>query len=153
MDNVLYSQESCIATIKINRPEVRNALSKEVIIKITEYLEHLELDPLIRVVVLTGAGDHFCAGVDLSWMHAAITYSEKENYQDAKLLEKMLRLLNNLNKPTICVVQGCAFAGAIGLIACCDFVIATENAKFCLSEVKLGLAPAVISPYVIAAIG
>jgi methylglutaconyl-CoA hydratase len=142
-----------IARVALARTDVHNAFDDTLIAELTATLESLERDPDIRVVVLTGRGASFSAGADLGWMRRMAHASAEENRTDALRLAKLMRTLDGLSKPTIARVNGAAFGGGVGLVACCDIAIATENAKFALSEVKLGLVPAVISPYVIAAIG
>lgn len=142
-----------VATITLNQPEKHNAFD-EVVIK--ELLSHLTLvanKKNIRVLVLKAEGKHFCAGADLAWMKRMGQLNYEENKQDAQQLAKLMATLNDLPIPTIVQVQGAAYGGAIGLIACSDIAIVSENARFCLSEVKLGLAPATIGPYVINAMG
>ncbi|MGA9342162.1 MAG: enoyl-CoA hydratase-related protein, partial [Rhodanobacteraceae bacterium] len=146
-------RRNTIATVTLNRPEAHNAFDDALIAQLTAALEALERDPAVRVVVLTGAGATFSAGADLSWMRSMARASEVENRADSLRLATLMRTLNFLAKPTVARVNGSAYGGGVGLIACCDVAIATEGAKFSLSEVKLGLVPAVISPYVIAAIG
>ena len=141
------------ATVTINRPDVHNAFDDELIAALTGQLEGLGNDDAVRVVVLTGAGKSFSAGGDLNWMQRTASYSEDENLVDAAALARLMNTLHGLSKPTIARVQGDAYGGGVGLIACCDIVVAVEPARFSLSEVKLGLIPAVISPYAIAAIG
>ena len=141
------------ATVTINRPDVHNAFDDELIAALTGQLEGLGNDDAVRVVVLTGAGKSFSAGGDLNWMQRTASYSEDENLVDAAALGRLMNTLHGLSKPTIARVQGDAYGGGVGLIACCDIAVAVEPARFSLSEVKLGLIPAVISPYVIAAIG
>jgi methylglutaconyl-CoA hydratase len=119
----------------------------------TSILESIDNNPAVKVVVLKAAGDHFSAGADLQWMHRMAQFSFDENRNDALLLVKLMSTLNTLSKPTIALVHGAAFGGGVGLVACCDIAIAAESASFCLSEVKLGLIPAVISPYIVAAMG
>lgn len=142
-----------VATITINRPEVHNAFDDQLIAELTRTLQRLEADRLVRVVVLTGAGKSFSAGADLNWMKRMAQYSQVENRRDADALAKLMRTLNELAKPTLAQVQGAAIAGGCGLVACCDIALAAERASFAISEVRLGLIPAVISPYVVAAIG
>ena len=141
------------ATVTINRPDVHNAFDDELIAALTGQLEGLGNDDAVRVVVLTGAGKSFSAGGDLNWMQRTASYSEDENLTDAAALARLMNTLHGLSKPTIARVQGDAYGGGVGLIACCDIAVASESARFSLSEVRLGLIPAVISPYVIAAIG
>jgi len=116
-------------------------------------LNRLEAEPALRVIVLAANGKSFSAGADLNWMRRMAGYTAEENYRDALALTALMRTLNDLRKPTIARVQGAAFGGGVGLVACCDIAIAADAAKFSLSEVRLGLIPAAISPYVIAAIG
>jgi methylglutaconyl-CoA hydratase len=142
-----------VATLTLNRPELHNAFDDRLIGEMTAALRGLEADPAVRVVVVAGAGKSFSAGADLNWMKRMALYSEDENRRDAEALALLMRTLNELGKPTIAVVQGAAIAGGCGLVACCDIALATERASFAISEVRLGLIPAVISPYVVAAIG
>lgn len=150
---VLYQVENQVATITLNRANRRNAFDEKIIDLLLRYFHTISQDPNIRIVVLKGAGDHFSAGADLNWMQKMINYNELENKKDAEQLSKLMQQLYHLNKPTLCLTQGAAIGGALGLIACCDIILAEKNAIFAFSEVKLGLAPAVISPYVIEAIG
>ncbi len=141
------------ATLTMNRPEVHNAFDEELIRKMTSTLQTLDKDPAVRFVVVRGSGKSFSAGADLNWMRKMADYSWDENYQDSLALASLMQTLNDMSKPTMAVVQGAAFGGGVGLVACCDFAIASDKAKFSLSEVKLGLIPAVISPYVVKVIG
>jgi len=141
-----------VATLTMDRPEVHNAFNAELIAELTAVLTRVGADPEVRAVVLTGTGKSFSAGADLNWMRAMAAYSEAENHADALKLADLMRTLAYLPKPTIARVQGSAFGGGVGLIACCDVAICVEQAKFGLTESKLGLVPAVISPYVVAAI-
>lgn len=142
-----------VATVTLNRPEVHNAFDDTVILRLIEVFETVARDPKIRVMVLQSTGKSFCAGADLNWMKRMANYSFEQNVADSNNLAKMLHTLSSLPKPTIAKVKGAAFGGAVGLVACCDIAIASRLSKFCLSEVKLGLIPATISPYVINAIG
>ena len=142
-----------VATIWMNRPDVLNAFNEELIADLSTACAELEADANVRVVVLAGRGKHFSAGADLNWMKRASVYSHDENLQDARQFADMLRGLANLSKPTIARVQGAALGGGTGLAAACDMAIATENATFATSEVKFGIIPSVISPYVLRAIG
>jgi methylglutaconyl-CoA hydratase len=142
-----------VATLTLNRPDKRNAFGAELIAELTGLLYQLEHDDKVRVVVLTGAGETFSAGADLNWMRAMAGYSEQENFADALKLADLMATLDRMPKPTVARINGHAFGGAVGLIACCDVAVASKKARLCLSEVRLGLVPAVISPYVIAAIG
>lgn len=142
-----------IAELIINRPEVHNAFDDDVISQLIEQLEATDRDPGVRVLVLRSNGKSFSAGADLAWMKRMAQNSHQENIADAGRLARLMEALNNHSKPTIGLIQGAAYGGAVGLAACCDIVIAAEAAQFCLSEVKIGLIPAVISPYVVRAIG
>ena len=142
-----------IARVTLNRPDKHNSFDDELILKLTGTFEQLDRDDSVRVVILAAAGKSFSAGADLDWMKRMAGYSEQDNLDDARQLAKMLRTLNELSKPTIARVQGAAFGGAVGLVSCCDMAVGTGKASFCLSEVKLGLVPATISPYVVRAIG
>jgi len=142
-----------IAYLSINRPEKHNAFDDEVISLLINALEHVKLDTDVRALCLSAAGTTFSAGADLGWMKRMAQLSYDENVEDARHLARLMSTLDNLPVPTIAKVQGAAFGGAIGLIACCDIAIASQTASFCLSEVKLGLSPATISPYVINAMG
>jgi len=140
-------------TVILNRPDVHNAFDDELIALLTGTLEAVGKDDAVRAVVLTGEGRSFSAGGDLNWMKRTASYSEEENLNDAAALARLMNTLYGLSKPVIARVQGDAYGGGVGLSAACDIVIAAEQARFCLSEVKLGLIASVISPYVRAAIG
>jgi len=142
-----------IVTVRLNRPALHNAFDDALIEKLTAELQRLEADPTVRAVVLAANGRSFSAGADLNWMRRMATYSYDQNLVDARQLATLLRTLNDLSKPTVARIQGPALGGGVGLVACCDVAVATEDATFALSEVRLGLIPAVISPYVIQAIG
>lgn len=142
-----------IATVTLARPERHNAFDDAMITELDRVFHELGVDARVRVVVLEAEGRSFSAGADLAWMQRMAAYSEAENVADAATMGRMMHRLDRLEKPTVAVVQGAAYGGGVGLVACCDVVIAAEGAKFCLSEVKLGIVPAVISPYVVAAIG
>lgn len=142
-----------VATLALNRPETHNAFDAELIRQLTVALLDLDRDDRVRAVIVTGTGSTFSAGADLNWMRSMATASESANLEDSLQLAKLMRTLNYLSKPTIARVNGAAYGGGVGLIACCDIAIGIEATKFSLSEVKLGLVPAVISPYVISAIG
>lgn len=142
-----------VAYLWLNRPEVRNALNEVVIAQITQALEMLDADASVRAVVLGGRGRAFCAGADLHWMKKTAGYSAAQNQQDALALARMLRTLRNLGKPTIARVNGPAYAGGMGLVCTCDLAVVSSDASFCLSEVRIGLVPATISPYVLEAMG
>lgn len=142
-----------VATITLNRPERRNAFDDGVIADLAASFARLGADPAVRIVVLTGAGPAFCTGGDISWMRAMAQHSAQENLADARILAEMFRIINELPKPTVARINGAAFAGGAGLVACCDIAIAAESALFAISETRLGLVPATIGPYVVAAIG
>ncbi len=142
-----------VATVTLNRPAKHNALDAETIAALGTTLSTLERDAKVRVVVLTGAGSTFCAGADIESMRAAARASASENLQDALQLGEMLVTLNALTKPTVARINGNVFGGGVGLIACCDIAIASAEARFTLSEIRLGILPAMISPFVVAAIG
>ena len=148
-----HRDERGVATLTMNRSELHNAFDDLLIAELTAELKRLESDESIRVVILAGSGKSFSAGADLSWMRRMAGYSREENLADAGWLAELMKTLNFLKKPTIALVQGAAYGGGVGLVACCDIVIAARRATFCLSEVKLGIMPAVISPYVVEAIG
>lgn len=152
-EQVLYKVEKQVATITMNRPEVHNAFNETMIKEMTAAFEKAGADKNVRVVILNGNGKSFCAGGDLNWMRKVADYNFEENVTDAMALGRLLKTINTLPKPTIALVQGNAFGGGVGLAACCDIAFAEESAKFCLSEVKIGLIPSIIAPYVIAAIG
>ena len=145
--------ERGVATVTLNRPEKHNAFDDLLIAELTATFRQAADDSQVRVVVLQANGKSFCAGADLNWMRRMASYSYEENVRDANALATMLHTLHSLPKPTIAKVQGAAFGGAVGLVACCDIAIGSKLSKFCLSEVKLGLVPATISPYVIDAMG
>ncbi|WP_119165983.1 enoyl-CoA hydratase/isomerase family protein [Algihabitans albus] len=145
--------ERGVARLTLTRTEVHNAFNDQFIAEMTTVLRGFEEDQRVRVVALAAEGTSFSAGADLNWMRAMASYGEAENLQDAEALAELLRTLNFLSKPTIALVQGPAFGGGVGLVCACDIAIASEEASFALTEVKLGLVPSVISPYVIAAIG
>jgi methylglutaconyl-CoA hydratase len=142
-----------VGVIWMNRPEVRNAFNETMIAELTQAFKAADADESIRAVVLAGHGPAFCAGADLNWMKKMSGYTLKENHADAMLLAVMLNTIYMMKKPTIARVHGPAFAGGMGLVAACDIAIAAQEAEFCLSEAKLGLSAATISPYVVAAIG
>jgi methylglutaconyl-CoA hydratase len=142
-----------VRTIAMNRPQVYNAFDDGLIAELTDALAAAGRDPAVRAVVLTGAGASFSAGADLHWMRGMAKASEAENREDSLRLAALMRTLQFLPKPTVARVNGAAYGGGVGLVACCDIAIGVDGAKFGLTEVKLGLVPAVISPYVIAAIG
>jgi len=144
---------SGILTVTLQRPEVRNAFNETVIDELENVFSTLALETATRVVVLRGAGQAFCAGGDLNWMKKAIHFDFEENLADTRKLAKMFSLMNECPKPLIGVVHGAAIGGGVGLVSVCDVVLATEETVFSLSEVRLGIVPACIGPFVIAKIG
>jgi methylglutaconyl-CoA hydratase len=153
MTTLALERQGPLGLVTLNRPERHNAFDDALIVELTEALRTMEADDTVRLVVLAGAGPSFCAGADLNWMKRMSGFSRDENQRDAMQMAALMRTLNNLRKPTIARVHGAAYGGGVGLVACCDVAIASHAATFALSEVKLGLIPAVISPYVVAAIG
>ena len=142
-----------VARVTLNRPELRNAFDDKLIGELKRAFTDVEKDQTVRVMVLAGNGPAFCAGADLNWMKRMSGYSYDQNLADAKGLAEMLATLDRLPKPTIARVHGPVFAGGTGLVAACDIAVGTPEAKMCLSEAKLGLSPATISPYVLRAMG
>ena len=142
-----------VATVTLNRPEKHNAFDDAVIAELRQAFDDLAAREEVRAVVLASEGKNFSAGADLGWMKRMAEYDYHHNLEDARLLAGMLKSLHDLPQPTIARVQGAAFGGAVGLVSCCDMAVATERASFSLSEVKIGLVPATISPYVIKAMG
>jgi len=142
-----------VVTLTLNRPERRNALDGALVARLTDALHRLDASADARIVVLTGAGESFCAGGDIEWMKRRVSNSAEANEADALALAELMRSLDQMSKPMIAVAHGAVFGGGVGLIACCDVALASEGAVFCLSEVKLGLIPAVVGPYVVRAIG
>lgn len=142
-----------VARVTLERPEKHNAFDDVVIGELRTAFDMLAMCDEVRVVVLASEGRNFSAGADLGWMKRMAEYKYEDNLRDARLLAGMLRALHDLPQPSIARVQGAAFGGAVGLVSCCDMAVADEGASFCLSEVKIGLIPATISPYVIGAIG
>lgn len=153
MDLIETIDDRGVVTLTLNRPQRRNALDRGLVARLSDALRRIGTDPKARVAVLSGAGGNFCAGGDIEWMRSAAEASEQENEKDALALGEMFDALDQLSKPTVALVQGAAFGGALGLVACCDIALAAKSAKFCLSEVRLGLIPAVVGPYVLRAIG
>ncbi|HRE15092.1 MAG TPA: enoyl-CoA hydratase-related protein, partial [Usitatibacteraceae bacterium] len=150
---LVIERQGPVALATLARPEKHNAFDDALVAELTEALRELEADDAVRVVVLSATGRSFCAGADLNWMRRMAGYSREDNQRDAMALAALMRTLDQFGKPTIARVQGPAYGGGVGLVACCDVVMASQAAHFALSEAKLGLVPAVISPYVVAAIG
>lgn len=153
VETILLERSGSQATLTLNRPQVHNAFDDNLIAETTATLESLADDASVRALILTGAGATFSAGADLNWMRSMVNASEAENREDSLRLAKLLRTLQFFPKPTIARVNGSAYGGGVGLVACCDIAIGVKGSKFALSEVKLGLVPATIAPYVVQAIG
>lgn len=151
--NIVTEVDQGIGIITLNRPDRHNAFDGQTVGELIQALAGMAGDSAVRVVILSSAGKSFCAGADLEWMRTAAKWTSAENEADARILAEMLHRLATLPKPTIARVQGAAYGGGVGLIAACDIAVATFEAQFALSEVKLGLIPATIAPHVIAAIG
>ncbi|MBL8422142.1 MAG: enoyl-CoA hydratase/isomerase family protein [Candidatus Accumulibacter phosphatis] len=151
--SIMTEVDGSVGILTLNKPRRHNAFDEQLIAEITVGLQELESDERVRAVVLSSTGKSFCAGADLGWMKRAADYTPEENLRDANRLAELMATLNELAKPTIARVQGAAYGGGVGLIAACDIAVGTYDALFTLSEVKLGIVPAVISPYVLAAIG
>lgn len=151
--NLLLAREGPVARVTMNRPRLHNAFDEELIAALTRTFDELGDDDVVRVVVLTGAGASFSAGADLNWMRRAAAYDEERNRADARALEAMLRTLDELPKPTVALVNGLAIGGGVGLVAACDVAVAGAAAAFATSEVRFGIVPAVISPFVVRAVG
>lgn len=142
-----------VATVTLNRPDVRNAFNETMIAELAQCFSDLGQNKAVRVIILTAKGSAFCAGADLHWMQKMANYTLEENRSDAAQLASMLHTIYTCPKPVIAKVQGDCYAGGMGLVAVCDIAVSVDSAQFCLSEVKLGLIPATISPYVVRAIG
>ncbi len=144
---------SSVLSITLNRPEKRNALDKDTISRLTEVFIKASSDRAVHIATLTGAGSHFCSGADLTWMRESANLDFHENEREAIALADLMWAIDSCEKPVLCLVNGPAYGAGIGLIACCDIAIASATARFALTEVRLGLIPAIISPYVVRAIG
>lgn len=136
-----------VKIVSLNRPEVKNAFHPEMILEITTFFEHESSSATTSLIILKGEGTAFCAGADLNWMKSMVDYSYDENIDDSKKLAFMFESIQNCDVPVVGVAHGAVFGGALGLLACCDYVFVEEKTQFCFSEVKLGLAPAVISAF------
>ena len=152
-DSLQLRRDGAIARLCLDRPAVHNAFDAGLVAALTAHLDALALDTGVRAVVLEATGASFSAGADLNWMRGMASAGEAANRDDALALARLMRTLDELPKPTIARVHGAAFGGGVGLVACCDIAIGTPQARFGLTEARLGLLPSVISPYVIAAIG
>lgn len=153
MQHLLVEHSGFCAYVQLNRPDKHNALDDNLIKELTETFEYLNRDDGVRVIVLGSNGKHFCAGADLGWMQRMAHFSRDENILDARGLSRLFQVMHELDKPIVSVVNGAAYGGALGLLCCSDVVIATDRSDFCFSEVKLGITPATISPYVLQKIG
>ena len=152
-ESLAVERQGPVGLVSMNRPERHNAFDDVLIAELTEALRSIEADDAVRVVVLSGAGKSFSAGADLNWMKRMSGFGKDENQRDAMQMAALMRTLANLRKPTIARVHGAAYGGGVGLVACCDVAVGSHASTFALSEARLGLIPAVISPYVVAAIG
>ncbi|MES2282643.1 MAG: enoyl-CoA hydratase/isomerase family protein [Pseudomonadota bacterium] len=153
MSHLQINVAGAVATVTLNRPDVRNAFNDEVILEVTAAFRELGARDEVRCIVLAANGTAFCAGADLNWMRSMADYTREQNLADAGRLAEMMRTVYECPKPTIARIQGDVYAGGTGLAAACDIAVAVDTAGFCLSEVKLGLLPSTISPYVIRAMG
>jgi methylglutaconyl-CoA hydratase len=152
-EHLIIEKRNTVAIVTLNRPEVRNAFNDVLVEDLTQTFLELDRDEDVRVVVLAGAGKAFCAGADFKWMQRAAGYGYEQNLADAQAFARMLSTLDRMSKPTVARVHGAAYAGGVGLVAACDIAFGSQEAEFCLTEVKLGLSPSVISPYVVRAMG
>src|SRR5258706_7695213 len=152
-ENLIVEKRNMVAIVTLNRPEVRNAFDDVLIANLTKVFLDIENDETVRVMVLAGAGKAFCAGADLNWMKRMAGYGYEQNLADAKALANMLRTLDRMSKPTVARVHGPAYAGGVGLVAACDIAIGSHHPEVCLTEMKLGLSHATISPYLVRAVG
>ncbi len=153
MSSVQYTVDNGIAELRLNRPEKHNAFDGDIITQLIKRIKMVNTSRDVRVLLLSAAGKNFSAGADLNWMRSMVNASVEENQADAENLADLMEALYHCSKPTIARVQGSAYGGALGLVCCCDLAVGSTDSRFCLSEVKLGLVPAVISPYVNRCIG
>jgi methylglutaconyl-CoA hydratase len=152
-ETITLEQDGKIARVFLNRPEIHNALNNVIINDLYDAFDKLKSEPEIRLIIITGNGKSFCAGADLNWMKSVVKYSYEQNYAESLKLAQLMHLIFTHPKPTIARVNGSAIGGGVGLLSVCDISIASDKAQFGLSEVRLGLVPAVISPYVMTRIG
>ncbi len=153
-DKVLFSiDQDNIARITLNRPSVHNALDQDMILALINHLKEIRENPSLKALILEGSGESFCAGADLFWMKGSSNLTDRESFEEARTLALMLYFLDTLPIPTLCYVQGAVMGGGIGIVACSDIALSDSKANFGFSEVKLGLVPAIISPYVLRTIG
>lgn len=153
MNYIQIEKTQKLFIITLNRADKHNAFNHQVILELTTAFKQAEQDQETTCVLLRANGKHFCAGADLKWMQEMVSYSQEENKKDALKLSELFKTLNHLHKPTIAIVKGSAYGGGVGLLSCCDVVLASEQSSFCFSEVKVGITPATIAPYVLAKIG
>ncbi len=152
-NDIIYTETDNIATITLNRVAKHNAFTSDIVVQLTQIYEKVNTQDNVRIVVLKANGKHFSAGADLDWMRSMKDFSREQNEEDAMLLANLLKTINQCSKPTIAITQGKVMGGAVGLTACCDFVLAYTETQYCFSEVKLGLIPATIAPYVVRKMG
>lgn len=153
MSDLITERQDHLCLLTLNRESKHNAFDDKLLAQLQCQYDQAINDPSVRVILLKASGKHFSAGADLAWMQRMTHFSEEENLKDALLLARLMHTINQSTKPTLAMIQGCAYGGGAGLAAACDIAIAENTARFCFSEVKLGLIPAVISPYVVKAIG
>lgn len=147
--NIKTEIKDQVAKVILSRPEIHNAFNAEMISELTETFSKLDQDKYVRIIILQAEGKSFCAGGDLNWMRSTLSYSYEENIEDAKKLAEMFKTIYTCSKPVIGRIQGTTIGGGVGLVSVCDFSCALDSAKFALSEVKIGLIPAVVSPFVL----
>ena len=150
---IRFERERAVARVTLNRPEIRNAFDDKMLVELLEIFRAVKDDEALRAVIVTGEGPAFCAGADLHWMRRVLEYSFEENYEDSMRLAEMLRAIYTCPKPVIGRINGVAIGGGTGIVAACDIAIASEEAFFAFSEIRIGLAPAVISPYLMKRMG
>lgn len=151
--SIIHKKNAGVITITLNRPEKHNAFDDQLISELIKLLQLVDKDDSVRIIILNANGRNFCAGADLNWMKRMAKFNKEQNKADALKLAKLLQTMNTLTKPIIALIQGRVMGGGVGLVACCDIAIATEDVRFCFSEVKLGLIAATIAPYIIRSIG
>jgi methylglutaconyl-CoA hydratase len=142
-----------VARVTLNRPQLHNAFDEALIARLTALIQALGDDDQVRVIIIAGNGESFCAGADLNWMRRIAEQDAQANLQDALRLAQLMKVIDSVPRPTIARIHGAVYGGGVGLAACCDIALADDGARFCLSEVRLGIVPAVIAPFVVRAIG
>jgi len=150
---IVEIKENHVAYITLNRPNVRNAINEIMIDELKRALKLLAMNDKVKLIVLKASGGTFCSGADVHWMQNMVNFTHADNIQDARALSQLLMQWHQLKKPTVAMVQGAVFGGGIGLLACCTVVVAADNATFCFPEVKIGIIPAVVAPFMVNAIG